>query len=170
MRTLRQTFRFASVSARDLAEVLATAPLVGNDSIFGHRSVASTWTEAGVRHLKGFQPVPVPVPLLRFDIRIQQRAAASAVLVVMEFLQPECDRPYLSGQFIWVLEDEPDGTAVWREEINTPAALAVVSHPLHGASPSLRRWMFFAGGHQRLMKEVVANVRSLLANSSASVT
>lgn len=161
MREMRQTFRFASTSARALADLLATAPLVGADSIFGNRSVQSTRTEAGVRHLKGFEPVPVP--LFRFDIELRQRLAGSGAIVVLEFSQPELDRPYLAGQFVWELEDGPDGTAVLREEINTPAALGIVSRPLHGASPSLRRWLFFTGGHQRVMMEVAANLRSLLA-------
>ena len=162
MREIRQTFRFASTSSKALADVLATAPLVGADSIFGIRNVESTWTGAGERHLKGFEPAPIP--LLRFDIHMQHRLTGSGAFVVLEFSQPECVRPYLAGQFVWALEDGPDGTALLREEINTLAALEIVSRPLHGSSLSFRRWLFFAGGHQRLMKEVAANVRSLLAD------
>ena len=94
---------------------------------------------------------------------MRQRVTDSGALVVLEFSQPDCDPPYLAGQFVWKLEDEPNGTAILQEEINTPAALETVSRSLHGSSPSFRRWLFFAGGHQRLMKEVAANLRSLLA-------
>ncbi|MCP4225289.1 MAG: hypothetical protein GY773_18275, partial [Actinomycetia bacterium] len=76
--------------------------------------------------------------------------------------QPQRRRPYLAGQGVWQLEDGPDTTAVLREEINTSFALGIVSRPLHGSALSFRRWLFFAGGHQRLMKDLASNLRELL--------
>ncbi len=81
--------------------------------------------------------------------------------VLLEFTQPQRCRPYLAGQFVWLLEDEPDA-AVLHEEINAPAALNIVNRPLHGSALSLRRWLFFNGGHQRLMKSVAGSISALL--------
>ena len=86
--------------------------------------------------------------------------------VRFDFDQPQRRRPYLAGQFVWQLRDEADTTAVLHEEINTPTALAIVDRPLHGSPWSFRRWLFFAGGHQRLMKEATANIRHLLATDT----
>ena len=160
MRELAQTFRFPGATERQLAHVLASAPLVGSGSIFGPRTVESTSTSENVRRAIGFEPAPIP--LLRFDVEISQQETGSGTLVLLEFTQPQRQRPYLSGQFVWMLEDEP-GAAVLREEINTRDALEIVSRPLHGSALSLRRWLFFTGGHQRLMKETARNIRELLA-------
>lgn len=161
MKELSQTFRFPGASAGQLAGLLATAPLVGNNSIFGDRKVKSTSTNAGVRRAIGFEPAPIP--LLRFDVEIRQRDTETGTLVVLDFEQPQQRRPYLTGQFIWQLQDGPDTTAVLQEDINTETALAIVSRPLHGSTPSFRRWLFFTGGHQRLMGDVAGNLRELLA-------
>lgn len=167
MRTLAQSFRFPGASKDRLAEILATAPLVGENSIFGNRKVESTSTDAEVRRAIGFEPAPIP--LLRFDVEIRQQVNDSGItLVVLNFDQPHRRRPYLAGQFVWQLEDEPDTAAVLREEINTPTALSIVTRPLHGSPMSFRRWLFFAGGHQRLMKDVAANLRDLLAPVTGS--
>lgn len=160
MRELTQTFRFPGSTAREVGTVLAAAPLVGASSIFGSRTVKATSTTDGVRRAVGFEPAPVP--LLRFDVEISQRDSASGTVVMLEFTQPQRRRPYLAGQFVWLLADDADG-AVLREEINTRAALEFVSLPLHGSAASLRRWLFFAGGHRRLMGDVVANISALLA-------
>lgn len=161
-RALSQSFRFPGATSSDLADVLATAPLVGDDSIFGQRTVASVSTEGRARRAVGFEPAPVP--LLRFDVEIRQSDSDQGTLLTLEFTQPGKRRPYLAGQFVWYLED--DGVAVLREEINTPAALAIVDRPLHGSPLSFRRWLFFAGGHQRLMSDVADNLAELLATNS----
>ncbi len=161
MRELTQTFHFPGASADRLAHVPASAPLVGEASIFGKRNVRGTATADGVRRAVGFEPAPIP--LLRFDVEMRQETTRSGSLVLLEFSQPERSRPYLAGQFIWELVDEPDETAVLHEHINTTQALAIVSSPLHGPRPSLRRELFFRGGHQRLMKDTASNLHSLLA-------
>lgn len=161
MRELSQTFRFPGASADRLADILATAPLVGDESIFGNRNVQSTSTDGNVRRAVGFEPAPIP--LLRFDVEIRQQQSATGTLVILEFTQPQRRRPYLAGQFIWQLEDRHQATAVLQEDINTPTALEIVNRPLDGSPLSFRRWLFFSGGHQRLMKEVANNLRSLLA-------
>ena len=161
LRTITQTFSFPGSTADQLARVLASAPLVGDRSIFGNRTIESTSSEGNVRHVRGFEPAPVP--LLRFDVEIRQRRTNNDVHVILEFSQPQRERPYLAGQFVWLLSDTAEGTAaVLQEEINTPTALQIVERPLHGHRPSLRRYLFFAGGHKRLMKDVAANIRSLL--------
>ncbi|MCP3990182.1 MAG: hypothetical protein GY724_13985 [Actinomycetia bacterium] len=160
MRELAQSFRFPGASGEQLASILATAPLVGENSIFGDRKVKSTSTDSGVRRAIGFEPAPIP--LLRFDVEIRQQDTDSGTLAIVEFDQPQRRRPYLAGQFVWQLEDGPDTTAVLREEINTSFALGIVSRPLHGSALSFRRWLFFAGGHQRLMKDLASNLRELL--------
>ncbi|MGI9605949.1 MAG: hypothetical protein ACR2P0_07390 [Acidimicrobiales bacterium] len=161
MRELAQTFRFGGVTSDRLAEVLATAPMVGSASIFGNRTTKSTSTEGNVRRAIGFEPAPIP--LLCFDVEMTQQAADNGLSVVLDFTQPARRNPYLAGQFVWFLEDDSDG-ALLREEINTPAALEIVGRPLHGSGRSLRRWLFFSGGHQRLMKDVVVNIEALLAD------
>ncbi len=109
----------------------------------------------------GFQPVPLP--LLRFDVELRQRRRETDTEVIVEFSQPHLKRPYLVGQFVWLLGDTDDGSgAVLQEEINTPAALEIVERPLHGHALSIRRFLFFAGGHKRLMESVAANLRRLL--------
>lgn len=160
MRELTQTFRFREATKDRLAEILATAPLVGENSIFGNRRVGSTSTEAGIRQAIGFEPAPIP--LLRFDVKLQQQVTDDLITVILDFEQPGRVRPYLAGQFVWLLSDEPGPTAVLREEINTPAALSIVEQPLHGSPMSFRRWLFFAGGHQRLMKDATDNLEHLL--------
>ena len=161
LRTLNQTFRFPGASAGTLAQILAEAPLVGDGSIFGSRKVKSTTTEDDVRRAVGFEPAPIP--LLRFDTELRQQRTDHGVQVILEFSQPDRQRPYLAGQFVWLLTDTDDGTAaVLQEEINTPVALGIVDRPLHGRRLSFRRWLFFAGGHRRLMKDVEKNITALL--------
>lgn len=161
LRTLAQTFRFEGVTADRLAHVLATAPLIGAASLFGQRTARSTSSNGDTRELLGFEPLPFP--LLRFDIAFHHRRTQDGGLIVVEFSQPERQRPYLAGQFVWLISDVNDETAaVLREEINTPAALEIVDRPLSGHGISVRRFLFFAGGHARLMKDVAANIRALL--------
>ena len=109
LRSLRQTFRFPTTTGDDLARVLADAPLVGDHSIFGHRSVRSTSSTGETREITGFEPLPVP--LIRFDVEMRQQRAENHVQVLIEFSQPQRKRPYLMGQFVWLLSDE-DGDAL----------------------------------------------------------
>ncbi|MDH3227461.1 MAG: hypothetical protein OEM67_10290 [Thermoleophilia bacterium] len=161
LRTLTQTFRFPGATADELACVLANAPLVGERSIFGNRVAKSTTSDGDSRQAYGFQPAPGG--LLRFDVEIRQLRRQTGVQVTLEFSQPHRKRPYLAGQFVWLLSDADDGAAaILREEINTPTALAIVDRPLHGHRFSLRRYLFFAGGHKRLMRDVERNIASLL--------
>jgi hypothetical protein len=160
LRTLSQTFRFPNASMDDLARVLADAPLTGGRSIFGNRKTRSTSSEGEVRRMFGFEPAPLP--LLRFDVEMRQNRTEAGVEVLIEFMQPNIQRPYLTGQFVWLLSDSDAEGAVLQEEINTPAALSRVERPLSGGGLSFRRFLFFAGGHKRLMKEVAANLRDLL--------
>lgn len=163
MRQLAQTFLFPGASAERLAQVLASAPLVGERSIFGPRNVSSTSSDDGVRRAVGFEPAPFA--LMRFDVELRQRDHERGTLVLVEISQPQRRRPYLAGQFTWLLTDSTDA-AVLQEEINTPAALEIVSRPLDGSRPSLRRWLFFAVGHRQVMREVATNLRALLASES----
>jgi len=160
LRTLTQTFSFPDASCDEVAAVLADAPLVGDRSIFGNRFARSTTTAGDVRRVLGFRPAPGP--LLSFDVEMTQRRPESGVMVLVDFGQPTRTRPYLDGQFVWFLTDTDGGGAVLREEINTDAALEVVERPLHGSRFSLRRLLFFSGGHQQVMKAVAANIRALL--------
>lgn len=160
MRELAQTFRFPGTTARRLAHVLATAPLVGVGSILGPRAAQSTSSKGNMRRAVGFEPAPIP--LLRFDVEMHQQETSSGTMVLLEFTQPQRRRPYLAGQFVWLLDDEPNA-AILQEEINTHVALEIVNRPLHGSTMSLRRWLFFKGGHQRLMADVAGNIAALLA-------
>lgn len=160
LRTLSQTFAFAGAHVDDVARVLAQAPLVGANSVFGNKKVTSAGSSGEVRRMEGFEPAPLP--LLRFDVGFRQEPTDTGVNVVVEFSQPGRKHPYLTGQFVWLLSDGDDG-AILDEEINTPAALAMVDRPLHGHRFSARRWLFFAGGHQRLMAEATTNIRALLS-------
>lgn len=152
---MSHTYEFEGATAGDLARVLATAPLVGDAAIFGRRTVRSSTTDPGVRRAEGFEPLPIP--LLRFDFSLTPVHAGDDVRVIIAFSQPHRKRPYLEGEFVWFLED-----GALREEINTASALNVVDRPLHGRGISLRRFLFFSGGHRRLMEDVTANLRSLL--------
>ena len=164
MRTLSQTFPFPDASHHEVASVLADAPLVGPGSLFGDRFARSTSTEGLVRRLEGFRPAPGP--LLSFDVEMTQRRSESEVTVVVDFSQPARRRPYLDGQFVWLISAaDGGGGAVLREEINTERALEIVERPLHGSRFSLRRFLFFSGGHQQVMKAVAGNIRVLLEES-----
>ena len=162
MRELSQSFRFPGATGEQLADLLRTAPLVGEGSIFGQRTVKSTSTDGTVRRAEGFEPIPLP--LFRFDVELRQERNEAGPYVTIEFSQPNRRRPYLAGQFVWLLLDDGPA-AVLREEINTEEALKLVSRPLDGAPGSLRRFLFFTGGHQRVMSDVANNLRGLLKHA-----
>lgn len=90
MRELTQTFRFPGGSKDRLAEVLATAPLVGENSIFGSRTARSTSTDSGIRQAIGFEPAPIP--LLRFDVMLEQQVVDDRTVVILTFEQPDRSR------------------------------------------------------------------------------
>lgn len=160
LRTLSQTFTFAGADVDDVARVLAEAPLVGPNSVFGNKKVKSAAPPGKVRRTEGFEPAPVP--LLRFDVELRQEPTDRGVHVLVEFSQPGRKHPYLEGQFVWLLSAGDQG-AILNEEINTPTALDIIDRPLHGRRFSVRRWLFFAGGHKRLMAEATTNIRTLLS-------
>lgn len=48
------------------------------------------------------------------------------------------------------------------EQINTDRALQIVGQPLGGRKTSLRRWLFFRLGHQRVMVGATKAIAALL--------
>ncbi len=155
--TLEQRFLFGGegADAQTLSAVLLTAPLTGAGSIFGDRPgetnarTEQSWT------VQRFSPAPG----FSFDVDLTQRSDGE---FVVRFSQPERRVPYLEGEFLWTVTDEPGG-AVLDEQINTESAHVVVSEPLHGARPSIRRWLFFRAGHQQVMSRMTNNVAALLS-------
>lgn len=156
-RTLEQRFLFEGASAAALVELLLTAPLTGDGSVFGSRPGEEEAREGG-RRLRGFSPAPG----FRFDVDLESRAEGQ---VVVRFSQPQRSVPYLEGAFAWLFRDVPDG-AVLDEHINTSEALAVAGEPLGGRRPSLRRWLFFRAGHRQVMDGATNNLAALHARSA----
>lgn len=153
--TLEQTFQFeADVNAAMVADLLRSAPLVGEGSIFGDRPGHEETDDAGSRHLRGFSPAPG----FRFDVDLAERDEG---VFVASFSQPHSRRPYLEGDVVWLLRDESGGT-LFHEEINTDLALATGGgQPLSGEGPSLRRWLFFRVGHAQVMRGAIDNIARL---------
>lgn len=159
LRTLTQTLRFPDATVDDLSRVLAEAPLIGPQSIFGERVKGSPTGHGDARAITGFRPAWG----FRFDVAMRQQRSGDGVRVTVDVSQPHRGRPYLDGQFVWLLTDDPDGpAAVLREEINTPAALALVDRPVSGHRFSLKRYAFFEVGHERVMEDLHQNVNALL--------
>lgn len=155
--TLQQRFRFHGVDAAAVSNVLLTAPLVGQDSIFGTRPGAEGPRTDRGRILRGFSPAPG----FRFDVDLRLE---DENLFVVRFAQPDRRVPYLQGSFAWLITDEHDG-AVFDEQINTPGALEIVAESLTGPMRSVRRWLFFRVGHKQVMAKATSNVASLLGRS-----
>lgn len=153
--TLEQRFRFEgqAVNAAAIADVLLNAPLIGDGSVFGSRPGEETRRTADSRSVSGFSPAPG----FRFDVDITHRDDAFHV----RFAQPDRTAPYLQGDLLWIISDEPDG-AVLNEQINTQRALEIVDEPLGGDRPSLRRWLFFRIGHKQVMTGATRNIGTLL--------
>lgn len=151
-RTLEQRFLFEGASAAALVELLLTAPLTGDGSIFGSRPGEEEAREGG-RRLRGFSPAPG----FRFDVDLTPRDDG---LFIVRFTQPGRETPYLQGEFTWSFRDVPGG-AVLDEQVNTQEALAVVAEPLGGPRPSLRRWIFFRVGHRRVMDGATQGLAAL---------
>ena len=152
--TLEQRFRFtARVDAGAVADVLAGAPLIGANAIFGRRP-GTEEPSRQPRTVRGFSPAPG----FRFDVELTR---ASDAVFLVRFTQPDRRVSYLQGEFVWAIGDEPGG-AVLDEQINTQRALEIVDEPLSGARPSLRRWLFFRAGHRRVMAGAAKNIAELL--------
>ena len=95
--TLVQHFRFEGASASEVAGVLATAPLVGPDSVFGDRP-GSDGGPGSARRLTGFSPVPG----FRFDVHMVELEPG---VLRVRFSQPERAAPYLDGDLLWSVVD-----------------------------------------------------------------
>ena len=152
--TLEQRFEFSGsrVDGAALADVLMSAPLLGERSIFGKRPGADSATADGHRHIRGFSPVPGFV----FDVGLRPVTDGFAVRLG----QPARSRPFLDGEMLWIVADLPNG-AVLDEQINTERALETVE-PLSGAARSVRRWMFFRVGHKQVMQGATKNIAALI--------
>lgn len=153
--TLEQRFLFEGDGATALAvtSVLLTAPLVGDNSIFGTRPGVEGERTEQARKLRGFSPVAG----FRFDVEMTNRDGE----FLLRFSQPERRVPFLQGEALWILRDENDG-AVLDEQINTTRAIETVGEPLGGPRPSARRWLFFRMGHKQVMDGATKNIASLL--------
>jgi hypothetical protein len=153
--SLEQRFEFAGdgVNAGAIADVLLTAPLIGENSVFGSRSGRERGHTNRSRSVRGFSPAPG----FRFDVDLTRRDEGFRV----RFSQPDLDVPYLQGDLLWVISDEPEG-AVLDEQINTGLALQAVSEPLGGPGRSLRRYLFFRVGHKQVMRGASRNIAALL--------
>lgn len=152
--TLAQRFVFDGADARAICDVLLTAPLVGERSIFGSRPGREHGRSSTSRTMRGFSPAPG----FRFDVDL---TAIEPCVFLVQFSQPDLQVPYLRGDVLWTISNE-DGSAVFEEEINTDRALAVVAEPLGGPEPSLRRWLFFRAGHGRVMLAATSNIAALV--------
>jgi len=153
--TLEQRFRFEgqAANAAAVADVLLNEPMTGDDSVFGSRPGKETRRTEESWSISGFSPAPG----FRFDVDITHRNGDFHV----RFTQPDRSAPYLQGDLLWVISDEPDG-AILDEQINTQRALDVVAEPLGGDRPSLRRWLFFRIGHKQVMQGATRNIGALL--------
>lgn len=164
--SLEQQFRFTGdrANADAILDVLLTAPLVGEHSIFGNRPGEEEGTVDRSRRVRGFSPAPG----FRFDVELAERdsttvrgASSRGSAVVVRFTQPDRDVPYLEGELLWIVRDQLDGP-VLDEQINTPTVLQDLGAPLGGPKRSLRRWLFFKVGHQRVMRRAVRNIAQIL--------
>lgn len=153
--TLSQSFRFSGLNSHDIATTILTKLLVGEESLLGNRPGTEVAAPEGERHLRDFSPTPG----FRFDVHLRH---ADASLFVVQFSQPSLDTPYLSGELIWTLEDESQGS-LFSEEINTPRTLDHLHHPLSGRRHSIRRWLFFRVGHPQVMNRLAINIARLAA-------
>ncbi len=154
--TLVQRFLFSGdgASATAVAGLLEAAPLVGPASLFGSRPGSEESAATGERRLCGFSPVPG----FRFDVAMR-RHEGNRFLVRIS--QDERTSPYLEGDLLWRIDDATEGV-VFEEQINTQVALDNDAELLTGAPRSLRRWLFFRLGHERVMWDLTANLAALL--------
>jgi hypothetical protein len=154
---LEQKFLFTGAQAAAVADVLLSAPLVGDDSVFGNRPGVEVETSDTSRSMRGFSPAPG----FRFDVELTHRGEGG---FVVRFSQPARRVPYLAGDLLWTISDEADG-AVFDEQINTERALQSVDVPLGGDRPSLRRWLFFRVGHKQVMLGATKSIAAILGHS-----
>ncbi len=153
---LEQRFRFEGqrATADAIAEILMTAPLVGEGSIFGRRPGTEGIGSQDSRTLKDFSPVVG----FQFDVDMRREGAHS---FVVRFSQPGRRVPYLQGDAVWTLLGSDDGVT-FDEQINTAAALGLGKQPLDGPRLSLRRWLFFRVGHKQVMAGATKSIAGLL--------
>lgn len=155
---LEQQFLFSGAPAGAIADVLMTAPLVGDSSVFGNRPGVEIERSDTSRSMRGFSPAPA----FRFDVELADRGQDG---FVVRFSQPARRVPYLKGDLLWTITDETD-SAVFDEQINTERALQSLAYaPLDGGRPSLRRWLFFRVGHKQVMLGATKNIAAILGQS-----
>jgi len=154
--TLQQRFEFrgGGVDASALADVLMTAPLTREGSIFGDRPGVEGTGSEGSRSMAGFSPAPG----FRFDVDLSRTGEAS---FVVRFSQPARRVPYLQGELLWNFLDDGTG-AMFDEQINTSPAEEQGADPLWGRRPSLRRWLFFRLGHKQVMAKAAKNIATIV--------
>lgn len=153
--TLEQRYQFEGdgADAEAITDVLLTAPLTGENSVFGARPGQEGSGADRSRNLRGFSPAPG----FRFDVDLTTGASG----FVVRFSQPDLNVPYLQGDLLWIIGDNAGG-AMLDEQINTERALQDVSEPLGGSRASLRRWLFFRVGHKQVMQRATRNIAALL--------
>ncbi len=152
--SLEQRFLFPGQTYERLAKALWTRPLVGPGGLFGTKGREGQDTPKG-RLVRDFSPAPT----VRYDIRIRRETES---LFTVNFSQPDREVPYLDGDAVWMLYEDPTGDgALLVEHINDRQALEWRAAPLTGKKASLRRWCFFRFGHAQVMDEVTANLARL---------
>ncbi len=153
--TLEQRFQFngRGADANAITDILLTAPLIGDNSVFGSRPGEETNATDRARTVRGFSPAPG----FRFDVDITQPDG----MFLVRFSQPERNVRYLQGDLLWTVRDDSAG-AVLDEQINTQQALEAGAEPLGGPRWSLRRWLFFRMGHKQVMTGASHNIAALV--------
>ena len=153
--TLVQRFQFngPSADADAIRDILLTAPLIGDNSVFGNCAGEETNATDRARTVRGFSPAPG----FRFDVDITQTEGKFLV----RFSQPERNMPYLQGDLLWTIHDDSTG-AVLDEQINTQQASEAGAEPLGGPQLSFRRWLFFRIGHKQVMTGASRNIAALV--------
>jgi hypothetical protein len=158
---LEQRFEFEGdpVDADAIVNVLLTAPLIGEGSVFGRRPGSEEPVAGSSRRLGGFSPAPG----FLFDVDL---APTGHRAFRVRFSQPDRSVPYLDGDLLWTISDAAEG-AVLDEQINTERAAETVGQPLGGPKPSLRRWLFFRIGHKQVMLGATKNIAAILNQQDA---
>ena len=152
--TLQQCYRFAAIPAARLAETLWTAPLIGAGSLFGAQPNAHVEDGPNERVVHDFAPAPG----FRFDVAMRR---PEPLVFIVALTQPRRPAPYLDGELLWQMADDPAG-ALFAEHINTAQAQAAGARALAGAARSLRRWLFFRVGHPQVMRQLMDRMATLL--------
>lgn len=153
--TLEQRFSFEGVSTERLSATIWSRPLVGNGSILGTKAREAQETPRG-RLARDFRPAST----FCFDLRIRKEAEG---LFIVNFSQPNREVPFLDGDAVWTVYDNPTGEgALLVEHINDVAAVEKRAAPLTGPKPSFRRWLFFKLGHASAMDEITKRIAAMV--------